>query len=134
MPNRCLIVKYLFPALALMLAVSAGGVRAAGACSSEVLKVRDVPVTIQYCLTGTPTQSGPETLVPVEGTYSSATGSFNRASTMRFVTGEGPARVLENVDLAGIGLGGTLHLTLAYDNGLVKIENAMLTPGAITIK
>ena len=53
---------------------------------------------------------------------------------MRFVTGEGTTRVLENVDLAGVGLGGTLHLTLAYVDGLVHIENAMLTPGAITIK
>jgi hypothetical protein len=99
-----------------------------------VLKVRDVPVTIQYCLTGAPTLSGPEMLVPVEGSYSSATGSFSRNSTMRFVTGEDPARVLENVDLAGLGLGGTLHLTLAYSDGQVHIENAMLTPGAITIK
>jgi hypothetical protein len=133
-PKRSLIVKLLFPVLALVIAASAGPAGAAGACSSEVLKIRDVPVTVQYCLTGTPTQSGPEMLVPVQGNYSSATGSFSRASTMRFVTGEGPARVLENVDLAGLGLGGTLHLTLAYDDGLVKIENAMLTPGAITIK
>jgi hypothetical protein len=42
--------------------------------------------------------------------------------------------VLESLDLSKLGLSGTLHLTLAYVQGLVHVEGALLTPGAITIK
>lgn len=133
MPKRCITVKQALLALTLILATPMSA-RAADACSSEVLRVRDEPVTIQYCISAAPTRSGAEVLVPVQGSYSAAGGSFTKGKTMRFVTGEGPSRVLENVDLSGLGLGGTLHLTLAYQGGLVRIESAMLTPGAITIK
>jgi hypothetical protein len=129
-----LTMKPLFLTLALALAAASGTAHANSQCSSEVLKVRDVPVTVQYCIAGAETTNGPEIRVPVEGNYSSPTGTFARTSVMRFVAGEGPARVLENVDLSKLGLGGTLHLTLAYSGGLVRVENAMLTPGAITVK
>ncbi len=103
-------------------------------CSRETLSVRDTPVTISYCLAGVSVTSGAEVSLGVAGSYSAPGGSFSRNSTLRFITGEGPARVLENVDLAQLGLTGTLHLTLVYSGGAIHIENAMLTPGAIIIK
>ncbi len=127
-------MKPIFLALVLALAAAPGTAHASGQCSSEVLNVRDVPVTVQYCIAGNTAKNGPEIRVPVDGSYTSPTGTFTHASVMRFVAGEGPARVLENVDLSQLGLGGTLHLTLAYSGGVVRVENAMLTPGAITIK
>jgi hypothetical protein len=102
-------------------------------CSRETLTVRGTPVTISYCPSA-PAAAGPEVSVPVEGTFSSPSGSFSRASTLKFVSGEGPARVVQNVDLAALGLTGTLHLTLVYASGEVRVESAMLTPGAIIIK
>ena len=96
--------------------------------------MRGTPVTIGYCLTAPAAQSGPEVTLAVAGTYSSAGGSFSRNSQMRFITGEGPARLLENVDLKPLGLTGTLHLTLEYAGGEVAIAAAMLTPGAIIVK
>lgn len=102
-------------------------------CSRETLTVRGTPVTISYCPSA-PSGNGPEVTVPVAATYVSAGGNVTRNSSLRFVTGEGPARVLENVDLAGLGLTGTLHLTLVYAGGEVRILNALLTPGAIIIK
>ncbi len=110
---------------------------AAGAqehCSRETLTVRGTPVTIGYCLTAPAQQSGPELLLAVDGTYSSGDKSFSKKATLRFVTGEGPAEMLQNVDLAPLGLTGTLHLTLEYSGGQVTIAAAMLTPGAIIIK
>ncbi len=102
-------------------------------CSRETLTVRGTAVTITYCPSA-PTGNGPEVTVPVTEAYSSSGGSFSRSATLRFITGEGPSRVLENVNLAGLGLTGTLHLTLVYAGGEVRVEKAMLTPGAITIK
>ena len=102
-------------------------------CSRETLTVRGTPVTVTYCPSA-PAGSGTEVTVPVAATYASPSSSFSRNSTLRFVSGEGPKRVLENVDLADLGLTGTLHLTLVYTAGEVRIETAMLTPGAIIIK
>lgn len=104
-----------------------------GHCSRETLTVRGTPVTITYCPSA-PAGNGPEVTVPVAATYASPTGSFSRSTSLRFISGEGPARVLENVDLAGLGLTGTLHLTLVYAGGEVHVANALLTPGAIIVK
>lgn len=103
-------------------------------CTRETLTVRATPVTIAYCITGPAAVNGPDVRLPVSATYSAAGGSFSKATTMRFIAGEGPARILQSVPLDSLGITGTLHLTLVYGAGLVRIESALLTPGAITIK
>jgi hypothetical protein len=120
------------------LALATGVPGAAGAqdhCSRETLKVRETPVTIAYCVSGSPqrTRDGMVTL-NVDGNYSAPAGSFARKSTMRFITGEGPSRLLENVELTQLGMTGTLHLTLGYDNDTIHIVSALLTPGAVVVK
>lgn len=128
--------RYLGVALALaaaaLLPVSAA---AQARCSQELLTVQATPVTIGYCVEGTPraTASG-EILVPIQATYSAPGGSFGRTKELHFIAGEGASRVLESLALKRLGLRGTLHLTLLYAGGLVRIEGALLTPGAITIK
>ena len=92
------------------------------------------PVTIAYCVTGKPHSSGSEEIVPVSASYSSPGGTLRRSSDLRFLADEGVSRVLESLDLTKLGLTGTLHLTVAYSHGLVHLEGALLTPGAITIK
>lgn len=93
------------------------------------------PVTIGYCINGTPRANGTdELIVPVAATYTAPGGTFRRLSELHFVAGEGISRVLESLDLTKLGLTGTLHLTLAYSHGLVQVEGALLVPGAITIK
>ena len=103
-------------------------------CTKETLTVRGVPLTAGYCVTGAPTSDGPEMAVPVTETYAANGQAISRTTTMRFIAGDGPSRVLENLALSGLGIAGTLHLTLLYSGGSVHVENALLTPGAITIK
>ncbi len=108
---------------------------AATACTQETLSVEGAPVTIAYCITGALRSTGTEeVIVPVTASYSAPGGSLRRFSELHFMNGEGVSRVLESLDLAKLGLTGTLHLTLAYSHGLVQLEGALLTPGAITIK
>ncbi|HVA28394.1 MAG TPA: hypothetical protein VNF68_09450 [Candidatus Baltobacteraceae bacterium] len=125
------ILPILAAALALLLPAVAS---AQGQCTHETLSVRGIPVTIGYCITGAAAVSGPEVSLPVSSSYAAPGGSFSQASTMKFIQGEGPTRLLQSVDLAPLGITGTLHLTLVYGGGAVRIENALLTPGAITIK
>lgn len=104
-------------------------------CTVETLPVRGVPVTIGYCVTAPPRATGPyEIVVPAMATYQAPGGQFSRPLELHFVSGEGVSRVLQNVKLQPLGMRGTLHLTLAWYGGLVRIEGALLTPGAITIK
>lgn len=97
--------------------------------------MRGTPVTIGYCVDGAVRSAGgDEIVVPTVASYGAPGGSFSRTRRLHFVAGEGVSRVIENLDLARLGLAGTLHLTLAYSGGLIHVEGALLTPGAITIK
>lgn len=124
--------------LTMFIVLAAGTARAAvsaPACSQETLSVQGTPVTIAYCVTGALRANGAaEVIVPVTVTYSAPGGSVHRASELHFLSGEGVSRVLQSLDLTGVGLAGTLHLTLDYSHGVVEVEGALLTPGAITIK
>lgn len=120
---------------ALAVAAIAAPATAGSPCTQETLNVQGSPVTIVYCVTGSLRANGAEeVVVPVAATYSAPEGSLRRSLNLRFVAGEGVSRVLESLDLTKVGLTGTLHLTLAYSRGMVHIEGALLTPGAITIK
>jgi hypothetical protein len=125
-------------ALSICIVVAASSLPvAAGAapCTQEKLTVEGRPVTIGYCVSGPLRSTGTaEVIVPVTATYSAPGGSFQRMLELRFMDGEGVSRVLESLDLSALGLSGTLHITLAYSHGLVQLEGALLTPGAITIK
>lgn len=125
-------------ALAIFIIAAAGTVRGALAdpgCTQETLSVQGTPVTIGYCVSAAPRSNGAEELVvPVSATYSAPGGTLRRSSELHFMSGERVSRVLESLDLTRIGLTGTLHLTLAYSRGVVHVEGALLTPGAITIK
>jgi hypothetical protein len=108
---------------------------AADPCTQEVLRVQGVAVTIGYCINGVPrADGGDEVIVPVTEAYAAPGGTIRRLRQLHFVAGEGTSRVLESLDLTQLGLSGTLHLTLAYSRGVVQVEGALLTPGAITIK
>jgi hypothetical protein len=123
-------------ALAVFIILSATtALAAADPCTQEVLRVEGVTVTIGYCINGVPrADGGDEMIVPVTEAYAAPGGTMRRLRQLHFVAGEGTSRVLESLDLTQLGLSGTLHLTLAYSRGVVQVEGALLTPGAITIK
>lgn len=117
-----------------LLVATAVSAPAASQCTQETLPVEGSAVTIGYCVNGSPSLKGSEEIVPVTATYSAANGAIRRVIELHFVAGERVSRVIQSLDLTPLGLTGTLHLTLAYSRGLVDVEGALLTPGAITIK
>lgn len=121
-------------ALALSLGTGAQA-QSAGRCTRETLNVRGTPLTASYCIVGTGTASpGRDLPVRVSETYSTAHGLWTQDVTLRFIAGEESSRVIEDLPLDKVGLQGTLHLTLLLRGGVVHVEGAMLTPGAVTIK
>lgn len=108
---------------------------AAQQCTQETLSVEGRAVSIGYCIAGPLHANGAdEVVVPVTATYSAPGATVRGPIELHFIAGESISRVLESLDLTKLGLTGTLHLTLAYSHGLVHVEGALLTPGAITIK
>jgi len=107
----------------------------ASSCTQETLSVQGSPLTVGYCVAGAPRPTGgQELLVPVTASYIGRGATLRRDEQLHFLSGEGVSRVIENLDLSKVGLTGVLHLTLAYSHGLVRVEGALLTPGAITVK
>lgn len=130
MEGRWLLVA----ALALSLGTAASA-QPAGRCTHETLMVRGIPLTAAYCVSAVGAAApGRDLPVHINETYSSPRGSFSQDATLRFISGEAESRVIEDVALKQLGMDGTLHLTLLLRGGLVHIEGAMLTPGAVTIK
>lgn len=124
--------------LAATLALSLGAAaqaQPAGRCTHETLNVRGTPLTATYCVEGMGSAApGRDLPVRVSESYATAHGSFSQNSTLQFIAGEESSRVIEDLPLDRVGLQGTLHLTLLLRGGTVRIDSAMLTPGAITIK
>lgn len=124
----------LVTALALSLGGSASA-QSGGRCTRETLNVHGTPLTAAYCVTSVgAARAGRELPVSVTETYSTPKGAFSHGAVLQFIAGEEASRVIEDVALQRFGMAGMLHLTLLYRGGAVRIESAMLTPGAITIK
>jgi hypothetical protein len=102
-------------------------------CTHETVAIRSTPVTVSLCIANESVSSS-VTTVALQSTYASKDGSFDQHASVRFIMGEGPARALQSVDLAPLGMNGVLHMTLLYSGNEVTMEHALLTPGAITIK
>jgi hypothetical protein len=121
--------------LALVLAAVPVTAAAQGQCSRETLKVPGAPVTVSYCVVGTVAPgAGDELLVPISESYAAPGGSYQDTATLHFLAGEPASRQMASVDMTRLGSTGTLHLTLVYHGGQVRVESAILTPGAITVK
>jgi hypothetical protein len=122
------------PALILSLSKSAQA-QTSGRCTHETLTVRGIPLSVSYCITGSATaQPGHDLPIHVAESYSTAHGTVNQSATLRFIAGEDSSRVMEDLPLGRLGLQGTLHLTLLLRGGEIRVDSAMLTPGAITVK
>ena len=121
-------------ALALSVPIAAAA-QPAGRCTRETLQVRGTPLTASYCVQGAASAApGRDLPVHVIQTYSTPHGSWSEDTTLNFIAGEEWSRVIQDLPLDRVGLQGTLHLTLVLHGGTVRVDSAMLTPGAISIK
>ena len=128
-PKRWLAVA-LVAALA-MLAPSV--VRADAPCSTRTLTVTGKAVTISFCPQSVSRNGNGEIVVHAQEHVSASGTSVVNARVFRFLAGEQTSRAIEILPLNGVGISGELHLSLAYRDGEITIESAVLTPGAIPV-
>jgi hypothetical protein len=107
-------------------------------CSSDVFTIDDRPVSVVLCIPDAEpkrTADGRRYLVKVTESLSSRGVSFSRDVTLDFLAGAELSRTLDDVPLDKLGIaGGQLHLTVGYRPGTIRLEHALLIPGAKALK
>ncbi len=118
-------------ALALLVwaAAPAAAQNPAQRCAHESFDIGGKPVTTSVCA-GAP-ENGK---LAVSESFRGGSGSLAHTTTIDVLKGATVSRNVDDVALAPLGINATLHLTLAYRNGAVAIEHALLLPGATPLK
>lgn len=123
-------VRIIVAALALVATSVAADAQPAGRCSHEAFPVAGQSIGVTVCAGA----SDGAKSVPVNETFKGRAGSFSHTASIDVLPGAATSRAVDDVGLTPLGLPYTLHLTLAYREGLVSIEHALLLPGAVPLK
>ncbi len=107
-------------------------------CSRDALVVEGTTVGVSLCPSDAPARKGkgegrPVSLTIVE-TFSTGSAAFSRSSVLDFLDQSAASRTIDDVSLERLGISKTLHLTIVYRGGTVRLEHAMLVPGAVDLK
>lgn len=104
-------------------------------CSHDLLHVAGAAVSVTLC-PGAERSAVPGNTekIPLTGTFASGGKTFSRTVTLEFMKRHEASRSLDDVSLEPLGISKTLHLTIAYQAGTVRLDHALLIPGAVTLK
>jgi hypothetical protein len=112
----------------LVAGISAAPAQPAQKCSRDTFDVNG-PITVTVCAGAAEGRN-----VAVTETVKAAAGSFTHATTIEVLPGASASRTIDDLSLAQLKLPYTLHVTLAYRDGVASIEHALLLPGAVPLK
>ncbi|MBD5656538.1 MAG: hypothetical protein IAI50_15355 [Candidatus Eremiobacteraeota bacterium] len=113
-------------------------------CSTDTFAIDGSAVTVQLCVAtqvaavapathrGPVVKSSPAVLTETFETKGQA--SFVRTLPLDAAPSDEPSRTIDDVSLERIGLARTLHLTIEVRTAGVRLEHALLVPGAVTLK
>ncbi|MGH7709491.1 MAG: hypothetical protein ACREM6_16490 [Vulcanimicrobiaceae bacterium] len=120
----------------LVLSAAAPGGASAADCSHDSFKIDGRPVTVDLCVVAAPAAraSGGPSTVEIQQTFASADSSFSSRAQLELLAGADSARSIEDVALAKLGINRMLHLTIGYAKGHVRLDHALLVPGAVPLK
>ena len=109
-----------------------------GICSFDTFSIDGRSVGVSLCFDEAAVRrssDGRRVIVTVAETLSaSREASFSRDVTLDFLARAEESRTIDDVPLGKLGIERTLHLTIAYRPGSIRLEHALLVPGAIPLK
>ena len=73
------------------------------------------------------------TVIPQTGSFTAAAGTVSHSTSFDLLPG-GVSRTVDDIPLDKLGSKRLLHVTLAFRDGVVLLEHALLLPGAIPVK
>ena len=113
----------------------------AAGCSTDVFAIDGNAVNVELCSTRAPLAAAHGKAVPAQGGDAvretiTVKGRPPLVREVRYqsATGDATARSLDDIPLAALGIGKTMHVTLAVHDGNVRLEHALLVPGATPLK
>jgi len=115
------------------LSLSSAPARAASPCSADTFSIDSAALAVAVCPPATaPHLGGKVTLT--ETLSVKGQPPLTRDFTLELLADSDSSRGIDDVPLQKLGIEKTLHLTLAYKAGAVRLEHALLVPGAIALK
>ena len=126
-------------ALALALAawcgtVASGAAEDGGRCTSDALDLQGKHVTASFCILDETQENAKAPIrVTLSETLVAGDARIGRNTTLAFISAES-ARAIDEIPLAELGIEKRLHATFLYTGGTVRLEHALLVPGAIPVK
>ncbi len=111
---------------AALLAIAPAHGAMAAECSNDTFKIDETSVAVRVCaIAGDQlrTTVSARALPPVEHVV-----SYERLERQE------TARTIDDVSLQSLGIAKTVHLTVAVRPGSVRLEHALLVPGAVALK
>lgn len=122
-------------------AIAAGPrtVSAAASCTSDTFTVDRTALTVTVCTVERRPPAHGKAPPSDDGALQETLAVKGRAPVTRTVTytrvpSEETARTIDDVPLQPLGIGKTLHVTLAVRGGAARVEHALLIPGAVVLK
>jgi hypothetical protein len=105
-------------------------------CSNDAFTVDGHALAIQLCAPSAAprAEKGKRTMLIVRETLSSGGVTFVHSATFAYTEGSEMSRTLDDVPLDRLGIPKTVHLTIGYTPGSVKLEHVLLVPGAVPLK
>jgi hypothetical protein len=118
--------------LSTVLLAASGLPGAPAVCSSDAFSIDGSSLTVTLCA---PQDAKGQSSAHVTETLSiKGQPAYVRDVLLELVAGTESSRTIDDAPLQKLGLARTLHLTIAYRNGTVRLEHALLVPGAIALK
>ncbi len=125
-------VRSAFAIAAFALVATAVPAFAAAGCSNDAFTVTGTSLAVEICAPAT----RPAGKAPVFATATlTARGKdpVVRKIPLEVVSDEA-SHTIDDAPLQSLGIAGTLHMTIGYKAGAVRLEHALLVPGAIALK
>ncbi|GAC1441653.1 MAG: hypothetical protein NVS2B8_11830 [Vulcanimicrobiaceae bacterium] len=127
--STCIVCVWTIAAVALATMAPA----AANGCTSDTFVVAGTSLVVEVCAPAARgTSKGP--LVATETLSVRGQPPLVRNVTLDIVATTDATHAIDDAPLQSLGIAGTLHATLGYRAGAVRLEHALLVPGAIALK
>jgi hypothetical protein len=118
-------------ALVVLTAARPGGAATPSPCSADSFTIDGTQLTVAICPAAPARTDG----VSLTETFSTkGKPPLLRTLSLDLLPDTDTARAIDDVDLQQVGIAKTLHLAVLYKSGAVKLEHALLVPGAIALK
>ncbi len=111
-----------------------GSAQAAGACTSDHFQFSGSTLAITLCDAGRVMQNDGIEQLRLQSHLSLGAKSFDRESHLSFPEGSATPRVIDDIDLAPLGLTERLHITVSLTSRGPIIEHATSLPGPIILR